>query len=80
MPIYEYRCKICGATSEFLMVTKLDEAVSCHSCGSSEMEKLLSVVSVHSQSTVQSPDHTCCGKEERCEAPPCSTEGSCRRG
>jgi len=34
MPIYEYRCKICGATSEYLMGVGKDENIFCKECGS----------------------------------------------
>jgi len=79
MPIYEYRCNDCGATSEFLVGIGSDvETLNCKQCGSSQLEKVLSVS--HSvMSEKRSPGHTCCGREERCATPPCSTGGTCRR-
>jgi putative FmdB family regulatory protein len=79
MPIYEYRCRECGATSEFLTGLGKDETISCQGCGSPKMEKIMSVPSFVSQPTERAPGHTCCGREERCETPPCSSGGSCRR-
>ncbi len=80
MPIYEYRCKQCGAISEFLTGLHKDETISCRSCGSLEMEKIMSTASFLDRTTERAPGHTCCGREERCETPPCSTGGACRRG
>jgi len=79
MPIYEYRCNHCGAVSEFLVgVSSKGETLNCKQCGSSQLEKMISVS--HSlKSGERSPGHTCCGREERCSTPPCSTGGTCRR-
>ncbi|MGQ9776380.1 MAG: FmdB family zinc ribbon protein [Thermodesulfobacteriota bacterium] len=79
MPIYEYRCNDCGAISEFLVgVTSKGEALTCKQCGGSQLEKMLSVS--HSvMSEKRSPGRTCCGREERCATPPCSSRGTCQR-
>lgn len=79
MPIYEYRCNQCGTVSEFLVgIGSKSEALTCKQCGSSHLEKMLSVA--HSlKSEKRTPGHTCCGREERCSTPLCSTGGSCRR-
>jgi putative FmdB family regulatory protein len=77
MPIYEYRCRDCGGQVEVL-VRSGSEAPRCPSCGGTALEKLLSapyVMTRRSRPTGQ----TCCGREERCEAPPCSEE-ACWRG
>jgi len=79
MPIYEYRCRICGATSDFLFTAGHDEIVSCKTCGSPEIERLISAPSFLARPEEHGPGHTCCGREERCEAPPCSGGGGCRR-
>jgi putative FmdB family regulatory protein len=34
MPIYEYRCDLCGAVSEFLLRVGDDEPIRCKKCGS----------------------------------------------
>jgi putative FmdB family regulatory protein len=79
MPIYEYRCHQCGVISEFLVGVKSEnKSLSCKKCGSPKLEKMLSVS--HSlKSEKRSPGHTCCGREERCSTPPCSTGGTCKR-
>jgi len=44
MPIYEYRCHQCGATSEFLVgMGSKNQSLSCKQCGSPKLEKMISV-------------------------------------
>jgi putative FmdB family regulatory protein len=79
MPIYEFRCNDCGATSEFLVgIGAKEQPLRCKKCGSSQLEKMISI-SHPLKSERRSPGHTCCGREERCSAPPCSTNSGCRR-
>ena len=80
MPIYEYRCEKCGATAEFLIDGGQDEVIACHHCGGHELTRIMSAVSVLSHTVERAPGHTCCGKVERCETPPCSSDDRCRRG
>jgi len=80
MPIYEYRCKKCGAEAEYLIGVGKKENISCKNCGSTEMERILSVASFLGGISQHSPGRTCCGREERCDTPPCSDRGVCRRG
>ncbi|MBN1849422.1 MAG: zinc ribbon domain-containing protein [Deltaproteobacteria bacterium] len=79
MPIYEYRCESCGAVSEYLVGFGGDESIQCRVCGAREMTRILSLSSFTLQTPGQMPGRTCCGREERCEAPPCSGGGACRR-
>jgi len=79
MPIYEYKCQTCGQVAEFLVRSlSSSENLSCPSCGSQNLERLFSVPSLLKEKT-SSPGHTCCGRTERCETPPCSTDDRCRR-
>jgi len=78
MPVYEYRCLDCEAKFETLV--RGEGGVSCPRCGSTALEKLLSASVMLSGRTSRQPGRTCCGREERCDAPPCSEEGGCRRG
>lgn len=75
MPIYEYRCDECGTTFEKLVRGR--GAITCPDCGSSSLQKLLSRPTVLSGRTTRPAGHTCCGREERCDMPPCSTAGAC---
>jgi putative FmdB family regulatory protein len=79
MPIYEYRCEACGAVSEYLLGIGNDELIKCRQCGSSKMDRILSASSFTLQSSGRAPGRTCCGREERCETPPCSSGGTCMR-
>ncbi len=67
MPIFEFICTNCGATSEHLVFTS-PEPVKCPQCQSPELRKLLSVTS--SASGVKNPgrvpgmgDTACCGSQ-----------------
>ena len=79
MPIYEYRCEECGSVSEYLVGVGDDEVIQCKECSSHQMNRVLSASSFKFQSNQHIPGRTCCGREERCETPPCSDGGTCRR-
>lgn len=58
MPLYEYSCKKCGSVSEHLVGVGGDrEAITCLKCGSEELERLISVVSINRGAQPA----TCCG-------------------
>ena len=79
MPIYEYMCRDCGQMSEFLVKTMSGvENQTCPKCGSGDMEKLFSAPSLLRENATM-PGHTCCGRIERCDTPPCSTDKGCHR-
>jgi putative FmdB family regulatory protein len=78
MPIYEYRCQACETTFESLV--RGDSTVTCPQCGSPALDKLLSVPYISTGRTARPAGHTCCGREERCDTPPCSEGDLCRRG
>ncbi|MBN1288631.1 MAG: zinc ribbon domain-containing protein [Actinobacteria bacterium] len=76
MPIYEFKCDKCGLEFESIDLGGHDNALSCPGCGSQNLKKLFS--------TFATPKHplpkgglTCCGREERCDAPQCGPGGSC---
>jgi len=78
MPIHEYKCLECGSLPEILLRTLDSQGVQCPVCGSDKLERLLSAI--HALKTGASvPGTTYCGNMERCEMPPCSSEGTCRR-
>jgi putative FmdB family regulatory protein len=76
MPIYEYRCAACGERAEVL-VRSSEMVPDCPACGSPLTEKLFSTPNILSGQTQRPAGHTCCGKEERCDRPPCSERGGC---
>lgn len=80
MPIYEYGCNQCGKVSEILVGVGSDgEILTCKHCGSGDLEKILSVSSFSVTEGSRAPGTTCCGREERCDKPPCSTDAVCGR-
>lgn len=76
MPIYEYCCSACGETFE--LIQKIgDPAPENSPCCSAPSQRALSVPARHSNLLPRSPGKTCCGRDERCEIPPCSGRQSC---
>ncbi len=69
MPIFEYRCRDCGAKFEKIL-SSAARAVTCKNCGSPHLEKLLSVFSVPGVSL----------KTAARESGPCGACGAPRRG
>ncbi len=55
MPIYEYRCRSCGALFETL-VRRSDEAVRCPECGADAPEKR---ISAHAVGAAAAPEPGC---------------------
>jgi putative FmdB family regulatory protein len=49
MPIYEYRCHACGQQFELLVLKST--TIACSSCGSDQLERLLSLPAIKSDST-----------------------------
>ncbi len=79
MPIYDFRCQECGEVSEFLVPSySANSTLACSSCGSHNLARLISAPSLL-KGRANTPGTTCCGREERCDTPPCSTEEGCRR-
>lgn len=80
MPIYEYRCEACNKTSEILVLKKSEEkTVVCTYCGSKNLTKLISQPAAVIMGGSHPPGSTCCGRTERCDTPPCSSDGVCKR-
>lgn len=79
MPIYDYKCKDCGKVSEIFLHSLDGSAIRCPICGGENLEKLISS-SYMIRMDASSPGATCCGRDSRCDTPPCSTGGICHRG
>jgi len=81
MPIYEYRCNNCGKVSEFLEGIGGSEVdKTCKHCGSKKLDKIFSKSYVSKGNIIGSQGgKTCCGRDERCDTPPCSSDGECKR-
>jgi len=79
MPIYQYKCRSCGEISELMLpIEQKDAMIICNSCNNSEMERQVSAPGLI-KSGANAPGTTCCGRNERCETPACSTGDGCRR-
>ncbi|HEX75706.1 MAG TPA: zinc ribbon domain-containing protein [Dehalococcoidia bacterium] len=78
MPVYDYKCQQCEKVSEILVRSSDSKAIRCPSCGSGQLERLVSA-SYLVRTETRAPGTTCCGRTERCETPPCSTGDVCQR-
>jgi len=82
MPIYEYECRDCGKISEFLVgVGQEKTELKCRSCGGEKLKKIFSqsFISTGGPANGSQDGKTCCGRAERCDTPPCSSDGICKR-
>lgn len=78
MPMYDYRCCDCSQVREVFLRSSEDVPSRCPSCGSEQAERLLSPFHVVNPAPGGGAT-TCCGRDERCDSPPCSTGDTCRR-
>jgi putative FmdB family regulatory protein len=77
MPVYEYKCQKCGAAFEIMVRShEASPDLKCPSCGAANVQKIFSVPALVKNRCGDSGG-TCCGHEERCEAPGCSNGGGC---
>jgi putative FmdB family regulatory protein len=78
MPLYEYHCPACDKRVEVLILSAASEA-RCPECGGPLGRRLISVPYVARRSGERLEGLSCCGREDRCESPPCEDSGVCRR-
>ena len=75
MPLFEFRCKKCGAVTEVLVRRAEDEvAVECSQCGSRRVDKMLSAHAVGSSGAKPAcgvREMPCCGRDGTCKTPAC---------
>ena len=77
MPLYEYACTRCGRTLEELRRPGESEAPACPDCGA-PTARVPSIPAPPSCGTAgRAAGRTCCGREERCDRPPCGEGGAC---
>ncbi len=79
MPMYDYRCSDCGQIHEVFLRSANGAPPTCPGCGGERLERLLSAFHVGSQ-PAGAGSTTCCGRDSRCDSPPCSTGDVCHRG
>lgn len=80
MPIYDYKCIECGKITEFLLTDSVSQSIRCPECGNQNMEKLISAASYIVKNDRSSHRATCCGRQERCNTPPCGSGNTYLRG
>jgi len=73
MPIYEFRCKECGEVFEELVLGKSGENITCHKCGSKEVEKLMSTIAFKCEGAFRGSKGSACAS---CRGGNCSSCGS----
>ncbi|MBN1336694.1 MAG: zinc ribbon domain-containing protein [Deltaproteobacteria bacterium] len=78
MPLYEYRCTACATVFEHLQGPEEPDPSTSPCCGA-PVERLLSAAAPHRNLPPRASGRTCCGREERCETPPCQGTGRCER-
>jgi putative FmdB family regulatory protein len=78
VPIYEFRCQSCGERVELWVRSGEGDSPVCPSCGGVALERLFSPPYVM-RGERRPAGRTCCGREERCETPPCSEDETCWR-
>jgi len=67
MPIFEYRCKSCGAIFEELISGDRNREINCQKCGGKETEKLISVIGGISMGKSSSPScNSQCAQSSSC--------------
>ncbi|MBN1376396.1 MAG: zinc ribbon domain-containing protein [Dehalococcoidia bacterium] len=79
MPIYDYACADCRHRFEHMQALSSNNPLKCPACGSSAVSKLVSIPGLIRTSTAPQGGRTCCGSNERCDRPPCSSDGQCHR-
>jgi len=88
MPTYEYLCEFCGYQFEKMQKMTDERIKVCPKCGKT-LSRLIgkggaiiikgSTSSMSSYKSDSFSGQTCCGREERCDTPPCSDDGICKR-
>jgi putative FmdB family regulatory protein len=69
MPLHDYLCRACGATSEILVRGDSTEAHRCKSCGGTDLARLLSAHNVGGSTRREPPAGGCCGDPGSCGTP-----------
>jgi putative FmdB family regulatory protein len=74
MPIYAYFCPACQLRHELLLGLSEADGARCPRCGG-PLQRLLTAPAAFRNAHPRPPGRTCCGREERCDTPPCGPDG-----
>lgn len=89
MPTYEYQCENCGYKFEKFQKMSDEPLKECPKCGKG-IKRLIGAgmgiifkgkgfYATDYKNNSPSSGRTCCGRTERCDKPPCSDDGVCKR-
>ena len=75
MPVYDYKCRKCGAEFEkFLRSMAAAASVKCEKCGSSKVEKMVTCCAISSAGKSESAGHSASSHScSSCSGSHCST-------
>jgi len=82
MPLYEFFCPVCRTQRELLLSLSEASSAHCPECGGA-LERCLTAPAAYRNSHPRPAGLTCCGREERCDTPPCGPgghQGCCHDG
>ncbi|MBN1354389.1 MAG: zinc ribbon domain-containing protein [Candidatus Omnitrophica bacterium] len=82
MPTYEYACEVCGYKFERFQHMNDKPLEKCPKCGKRVTRLITGGMGVMIPGGKKShplSGGTCCGRSERCDVPPCSGDGVCKR-
>ena len=78
MPVFEYVCKDCGITSEFLVgIVQNAPDPHCSACGSSELAKKFSRTNAGTRTKTSEQGDLSCDMNDRCNPDLCRSSASC---
>ncbi len=78
MPLYEYRRQTCGHVFEAIArQTASQKEMECPRCNSRNTKvAVTSPALIRAEDACHASGRRCCGRTERCENPPCSSQHS----
>ncbi len=80
MPRYRFTCESCGQVTEVSRgMTEEKTPERCSHCGGIKLRRVFSSPAMSVKRASSGERNVCCGRDEPCNAPPCSDSGVCQR-